>query len=121
MRGFLLCITFLVVVPDLIGQEFSAKDFLFASSLSSKKLENYLSKKKFTPCGTRAQNDTIVNLYRLKEEKSKKKKKKDTLEITRNIELFQIKENFSFTYYTSLKDEFDESLRVLNEMGFFLR
>ena len=71
MRGVLLFI-FLLFVFDLIGQNFSAKDFLFASSLSNKKFENYLSKKKFMPSGKRWQNDTVVSIYSLKKEKVRK-------------------------------------------------
>jgi len=115
MRGFLLTIGAFILANNVYSQGFSAKDFLFASSLSSKKLETYLSKRNFTPSGSRSQNDTLVNIYSLKPPR----KKKDTLNIKKSIELFQLKNNFSFTYITSLKDEYTENLRLLKETGFF--
>ena len=117
MRGSLLCIIFLLFANNLISQEFSAKDFLSASSLSSKKFESYLGKKKFTPSGSRMKNDTVIRIYNLKEKK--KKKKKDTVVIKRSIEAFQTKNHVSFTYFTSLRKEYIEALRTLKETGFF--
>ena len=115
MRGFLLIIIILLVTSSLHSQEFSARDFLVASSLPGKKFENYLSKKKFMPCGSRSKNDTVVNIYSVKEGK----KKKDTLQIKRTIEAFQTKNSLSFTYFTSLKDEYIENLKALKERGFY--
>ena len=118
MRGSILFLTSLLFVCNLHGQEFSAKDFLFASSVSSKKLESYLSRNNFLPGGSKFHDGNQVNIYRfLKPQKNKKKK--DTLNIHRTIEIFRTKNNFSFTYLTSLKNEFDESLLELKESGFF--
>jgi hypothetical protein len=117
MKGPLLFLISFLVVCNVHSQEYSVKDFLYASSLTSKKLESYLSKKKFLPGGSRFQNDIAVNIYNLKPAKSKKKK--DTLNITRSIETFHTKNNSSFTYITSLKNEYTESLGELKEAGFF--
>lgn len=122
MRGFLFTIAAFVLANNVYGQGFSAKDVLFASSLSTKKLDAYLNKKHFVPAGSRSQNGTLVNIYSPKPEKKKKKKGKDTLNInpiTRTLEWSQLKDNFSFTYLTSLKDEFDENVKILKEAGFF--
>jgi hypothetical protein len=118
MRGSILILISFLVVCDLHGQEFSAKDFLFASSVSSKKLESYLTKNHFLPGGSRIQDGNRVNIYRFSKPQ-KNKKKKDTLYINRNIEIFRTKNSFSFTYITSLKKEFDESLQELKKSGFF--
>ena len=118
MRGFLFTIAAFILANNVYSQGFSAKDFLFASSLSTKKVEAYLNKRQFVPSGSRSQNGTLVNIYSPKPEK-KSKKKKDTLTIKRTIEWSHLKNNFSFTYLTSLKDEFDENLRILKETGFF--
>jgi hypothetical protein len=56
-------------------------------------------------------------MYTLKPEK--RKKKKDTLNIKRSIETYHTKNNSSFTYITSLKNEYTESLEELKEAGFF--
>jgi len=117
MRGFLLFLISVLVMCNVHSQEYSAKDFLYATSLSSKKLENYLNKKNFIAGGSKLQNDVMVNIYVVKPEKNKKKK--DTLNITRSIETFYTKHNSSFTYITSLKEEYTESLEELKEAGFF--
>ena len=118
MRGSVLFLISFLLVCHAYSQEFSAKDFLFASSASSKKLESYLTKNHFLPAGSKIQDGNRVNVYRfLKPQKNKKKK--DTLNINRAIETFRTKNNFSFTYITSLKKEFDESLLELKESGFF--
>ncbi|HET6765745.1 MAG TPA: hypothetical protein VFH08_00055 [Chitinophagaceae bacterium] len=116
MRGFLLIITAFILANNVYSQGFSAKDVLFASSLSTKKLEAYLNKRQFAPSGSRSQNGTLVRIY---SPKPQKKKKKDTLDIKRSIEWLQLEDNFSFTYLTSLKDEFDKNLNLLKETGFF--
>jgi hypothetical protein len=118
MRGYLIFFISFLFVCNLHSQEFSAKDFLFASSVSSKKLESYLTKNNFLPGGSKFQDGNQVNIYRFFKPQ-KNKKKKDTLNISRTIEIFRTKNNFSFTYLTSLKNEFDESLLELKESGFF--
>ena len=115
MRGFLLIVTILIFGSTVCGQDFSARDFLSASSSSSKKFESYLNKKNFLPGGSRVENGTIVNIYNFK----KKKKKEDTLQIKRIIESFKTKDDISFTYLTSLKEEFIESLDELKNDGFY--
>jgi len=117
MKGALLFLISFLIVCNLHSQQYTANDFLYASSLTSKKLESYLNKKKFLPAGSRFQNDIVINIYNLKPAKSKKKK--DTLIITRSIETFYTKNNSSFTYITSLKKEYTESLKELNNDGFF--
>ncbi|HEU4860368.1 MAG TPA: hypothetical protein VFT15_11045, partial [Chitinophagaceae bacterium] len=118
MRGSVLYLISFLLVCNAYSQEFSAKDFLFASAVPSKKLESYLTRNHFLPGGSRVQDGNQVNIYRfLKPQKNKRKK--DTLNIRRTIEIFRTKNNFSFTYITSLKNEFDESLLELKESGFF--
>jgi len=118
MRGSVLFLISFLLVCNVHSQEFSAKDFLFASSAPSKKLESYLTKNHFLPGGSKIQDGSQVNIYRyLKPQKGKKRK--DTLHIDRTIEILRTKNNFSFTYITSLKKEFDESLLELKESGFF--
>jgi hypothetical protein len=117
MRASILFLISYLVVCNVHSQQYSAKDFLYATSLSPKKLESFLNKKKFLPAGRRYQNDIVVNMYVLKPEK--RKKKKDTLNIKRSIETYHTKNNSSFTYITSLKNEYTESLGELKEAGFF--
>src|SRR5258705_4162859 len=115
MRGFLLFVTVFFLVSSVHSQKFSAKDFLFASSLSSKKFEAYLNKKKFFSSGSRSDNGNLIHIYSLKPGKNKK----DTLKIRKTIETGHTKNNFTFTYITSLKNEFTGSLKSLKESGFF--
>ena len=118
MRGSVLFLISFLLVCNAHSQEFSAKDFLFASSVSSKKLEGYLTKHHFLPGGSTFKDGNQVSIYRFYKPQ-KNKKKKDTLNITRAIEIFRTKNNFSFTYITSLKKEFDESRLELKDLGFF--
>jgi hypothetical protein len=117
MRGSLLFLISFLIVCNVHSQGYSVKDFLYASSLSSKKLESYLNKKKFIAGGNSFRNDIVVNIYNAKPEKSKKKK--DTLHIIRTIETYHTKNNSSFTYITSLKKEYKQGLEELKEEGFF--
>ncbi len=117
MRGSLLFLISFLIACSVHGQKYSVNDFLYASSLSPKKLESYLNKKKFVRGGSSYQSDIAVNVYHRKIEKSKKKK--DTLNITRSVETFQTKSNSSFTYITSLENEYIESLKELKEEEFY--
>jgi hypothetical protein len=117
MRGSLLFLILFLIACSVHGQKYSVEDFLYASSLSPKKLESYLNKKKFVRGGSSYQSDIAVNVYHRKIEKNKKKK--DTLNITRSIETFYTKSNSSFTYITSLKNEYIESLKELKEEEFY--
>jgi hypothetical protein len=117
MRGSLLFLILFLIACSVHGQKYSVEDFLYASSLSPKKLESYLNKKKFVRGGSSYQSDIAVNVYHRKIEKNKKKK--DTLNITRSIETFHTKSNSSFTYITSLKNEYIESLKELKEEEFY--
>src|SRR4030095_143847 len=100
MRGSVLFLISFLFVCNAHSQEFSARDFLYASSVSSKKLESYLTKNHFLPGGNKFQDGNQVNIYRFFKPQ-KNKKKKDTLNITRTIEICRTKNNFSFTYLTS--------------------
>ena len=112
----LLPLVFTYLVPhNASSQEFSAKDFLFSSSFSGKKLESYLNKRNFVLSGRRMQRDTLVNLYSLKPGKKKDEKQP----VKKNIETYQTKDNFSFAFFTPCRNEFTESLATLKEEGFF--
>lgn len=112
MRGFLLVAIAFFVLGSVNSQQFSAKDLLF-SSFTPKKFDNYLSKRKFSSCGKRAVSDTLISLY------NQKPGKKNPDSIIRNIETFQAKEYFAFTYVTSSKDEYESLKRNLDEEGFY--
>jgi hypothetical protein len=104
-------------LSSVYSQSFSAEDFLFPSAFTSKKFENYLDRKKFFPSDSRFQHDTVVRVYSLKMKIPKKKK--DTIRIIKKVETYRANNTFSFAYLTSLKNEYNESLRELKEEGFF--
>lgn len=114
MRGFLLLVVTLFLVFISVAQQFSAREFLFVGSLTEKKFDNYLEKK-FSPRGNRVRNDTIINVYNFKP--AKKKRDRDSTE--RSFETSHAKNYFSFTYFTSSKNEFSEIKRSLYGEGFF--
>jgi hypothetical protein len=114
MRGSLLFVIALLTGVTSVAQKFSAKEFLFASSLSEKKFGTYVNKK-FSPSGNKLKNDTLINIYSQK--KDKRKSNKDS--VVRKIETYHAKGNFSFAFFTSSKDEFEENKQALYEEGFF--
>jgi hypothetical protein len=117
MRGFLLSVIILSTVLPVFSQQYSAKDFLFASSFIPKKFEGCLSKNKFIPSGSTMKNDTIVNTYSLRPVKKKKGKVPDP--VKRNVETYKTSKSFSFSFLTSSRKEFDESKKFLTAEGFF--
>lgn len=114
MRGFLLFVIGLLTFSTALAQHFSAKDFLFASSLNGKKFDNYIDKK-FWLSGNRIKNDTIINIYTQKT--IKRKKDKDS--VVRKIETYHAKDYFSLAFFTSSKKEFEENKKALYSEGFF--
>ena len=114
MRGFVLFIILLLTVFTSSAQKFSAEEFLFASSLNEKKFENFLNKR-FSPCGNKFKNDTIINLYSVKADK--KRKERDS--VIRTFETYHAKDYFSFAFFTSSQEEFNENKKALYHEGFF--
>src|SRR6185503_7592833 len=106
MRGFLLFVFLLFIVYTLPAQNFSAKEFLSVSSLSEKKFEAFLNKR-FSPCGNKFKNDTIINFYNVKIDKKKKDSKNDS--VIRSFETYRAKDYFSFAFNTNSTKEFDEN------------
>ena len=117
MKRFLL---FIFIVSKLLlcnvySQSLSVKDFLNVSSLSPKKFDNYISKKKFVPINKLFQNDTLISTYSLKT----KKRRGDTASVRRIIETYQKDKSFSFAFHTSSRDEYTAARKGLKEAGFF--
>ena len=117
MRGTLLFLICFLSVNILYGQGYSIKDLVYATTMPAKKQDGFLSRNKFVHGGNKMENNVIVHIYNLKQQKNKKKK--DTLNIIRRLETYRTKTNSSITYITSLKDEFLENKKVLKEGGFF--
>jgi hypothetical protein len=113
-RTLLLVLTYLSLCKAN-SQQLSADDFLFSSSFTPKKLEAWLSKKKFQLSSYRIQRDTSVNVYILKPEKKKSKE----APVTRIVETYQWRDNFCFAFFTSSQAEFAVSISTLKDDGFF--
>src|SRR5438034_3140244 len=116
MKRFLL---FIFIVSKLLpyngyGQSLSVKDFLNVFSLSPKKFDTYLGKKKFVLISKWFQNDTTITTYSLKT----KKRTKDTVAVTRIIETYQKNRNFSFAFNTSSRHEYKDGRNELKDAGF---
>lgn len=114
MRGFLLFVFTTFSVFVLPAQQFSAKEFLLASSLTEKKFQNYIGKR-FSSRGNIVKNDTVVHIYSQKAEK----KKKNPDSVIRTLKTYQAKDYFSFAFFTSSKREFEENKKALYDEGFF--
>ena len=96
------------------SQSLSVRDFINVSSLSPKKFDNYLSKKKFVSVNKWYQNDSIINTYSFKV----KRKHGNAQSVRRIIETYQKGDNFSFAFHTSSLDECINTKRELKEAGF---
>lgn len=115
MKRSLLFIAVLLLFCNGYSQLMTVKDFLSMSSLAPKKIDNYITKKNFVPAGRDWQNDTIVNIYRLRIKNSIT----DTLRETRIIETFQSGKDFSFAFQTSSKVDYAEVRQELKGENFF--
>jgi len=113
MRRILLFIIIGITWVDCFGQKFSAREFLFVASLTEKKFDSYFSKK-FSVCGNKTINDTIVNVY--KEKVDKKKKDKDSID--RRIETYRSGDYFALAFFTSSRDEYEQNKKALHDEGF---
>jgi len=116
MKRFLL---FIFIVSKLLPyngycQSLSAKEFLNVFSLSPKKFDSYLGKRKFVLIGKWFQNDTTITTYSLKT----KKRAKDTVSVTRVIETYQKNKNFSFAFNTSSRHDYTDARKELKDAGF---
>jgi len=101
------------------SQEFSVKELILLSESSQKKLESYLHKENFLLSESKWGHDTLINVYSWRPAKKKEKEKKEKEELTRKIEIYNAKYNFSFSFFTSSKNDFANCLSSLKTKGFF--
>src|SRR5436190_12871900 len=116
MKRFLL---FIFIVSKLLpyngyGQSLSVKDFLNVFSLSPKKFDTYVGKRKFVLINKWFQNDTTITTYSLKT----KKRTKDIVSVIRIIETYQKDKNFSFAFNTSSRHEYMDARKGLKDAEF---
>jgi hypothetical protein len=90
-----------------------------AVSITKQKFDSYLSKKGFAFIGTSYQADTISREYNFRSTVKNKFKDSVQLIIQRSLFSFSTKEDFSFTYHTSSKDEYRQIRNELIKAGFF--
>jgi len=114
MKRFLLFVFIGLQLPgfNTEAQSLSLKEFINISSLSPRKMDDYISKKKFVQASKWFRNDTLVIGYNLKLQKD------DTLHIRRSIETYQKGTDFSFVFNTSSPGECENVKRELKEAGF---
>ena len=96
-------------------QPLTVDDLLTISSLSPKNFDNYIMKKGFLPGGRSFQDDAMAITFFEK----KSNKRKDTLRITRSIDLYKKGDTWCFALHTSSIDEYLDGRNRLKKAGFF--
>lgn len=119
MRKPLLSFLLWLLSFTVNGQVAPVIDIVEAISVSKQKFDSYISKKSFAFVGTTYQTDTISREYELRS--SIKNKFKDSVQISiqRALTSFSTKEDFSFTYHTSSKEEYRQIRSELIKAGFY--
>ena len=90
-----------------------------AITVPKQKFDSYISKKNFAFSGTTYQTDTISREYNFST--NIKNKFKDSVQATieRTLTTYSTKEDFSFTYHTSSKNEYRQIRNGLIKAGFY--
>jgi hypothetical protein len=119
MKGFLL---FIFIVSRLFifhaySQSLPVKDFISVSTGSSKKFDNFLSKKRFVAINKSYQNGSAINTYSFQ----KKIKRGDTQTVKRIIETYRKDQKFSFAFHTSSQVEYMDVKKQLKKEDFICR
>lgn len=115
MRRLLLFIFISILFLHAGSQEFSARELILSLESSQKKFESYLGKKHFLLSDSKWKHDTLINVYSWKPPKKKEEKEIPT----RTIEIYGSKDNFSFGFFTTSKNDFTNCLSSLKTWGFF--
>ena len=101
----------------LNGQTIPVINIVETVSITKQKFEGYILKKGFAFIGTTYQTDTISREYNYRN--TSKNKIKDSIQIKRIITTFSTKNDFSFDYHTTSKEEYLIIKNGLKKEGFF--
>jgi len=119
LRRLLLSFLFFVLSFAVSGQVIPAIEITDAVTIAKQKFDSYLSKKGFAFIGTSYQADTISREYNFRSTAKNKFKDSVQLSIQRSLFSYSTKEDFSFTYHTSSKDEYRQIRNELIKAGFY--
>jgi len=115
MKRILLFTFFILLFAGAYSQLLTAKDFLTVSAVPVKKFDNYIGRKNFILVNKWFQDDTLINTYRLKI----KNKPGDSVLQIKLIETYQKDKDFSFAFFTSSRNEYNDIKKDLKSSGFF--
>jgi hypothetical protein len=90
-------------------------DLLNLSSLSPKNFDNYMNKKGFLPGGRSFHDDGVIVTFFEK----KSSEEKDSVHISRSIDLYKKGDTWCFALHTSSPDEYLNGINRLKQAGFF--
>lgn len=113
MKKGLLVLTCAIAGSLSYSQPISTNEFLELSSLSPRKLENYIEKKGFIPAGKAFQEGAVVDVWQ-----ELKNRKKDSLNVTRKLSKYHSGNDIFFCFQTSSRNEHEESIAILKSRGF---
>jgi len=116
MKKLLLLAAFVVAVSFMYGQVLPAANLLNTLTLKATKFDDWLAKKKFYFTNTAVHGDTLTKIYHYKPEI---KKNKPVDSVKRSIVRKDNKEEFTLTYQTASREEFDALKAQLKEVGFY--
>jgi len=115
MKRVLLFIGVVSIAGVCYGQQFSVDEFLEVSAIPAQKLNNYISKKGYTPAGKTMQNDTIVDTW----QQAVKLTQDNLNPAIRRISKYQNGKSVSFSYQTPSREEYIQAISILKKDGFF--
>jgi hypothetical protein len=116
MKRILLVSFYIILTSAANGQEFSAKKLMAMLSETTLKRESHLTGKKYHAAGIASLGDTIVKTFQYRPKMRGKKKGVDSVE--RKVVISSLKETFTLTYQTTLKQEYTGIIESLKKDSF---
>jgi hypothetical protein len=108
-----------ILLLSVNGQVVPAIEIADAITVPKQKFDSYISKKNFAFIGTTYQTDTISREYNFRSTVKNKFKDSAQISIQRALTSFSTKEDFSFSYHTSSKNEYRQIRNELIKAGFY--
>ncbi len=116
MKKLLVFAAFILPVSFMYGQVLPAANLLNALTLKAAKFDDWLAKKKFYFTNSSRQGDSLVKIYNYKPEI---KKNKPVDSVKRCLTRKDNKDEFTLTYQTASRQEFEDLIKQLKLAGFY--
>ncbi len=116
MKRILLVSFYIILTSGVKSQEFSAKKLLAMLSETTLKRESRLTGKKYHAAGIESLGDTIIKTFQYQPKMRSRKKTADS--VGRKVVISSLKETFTLTYQTTLKEEYTGIIESLKKDSF---